>query len=136
MELYAGVVIAAFLVGVLAILSILVLDAILIKKRHVPGVPVEGSHSDLAFRASRVIGNLNESIAAFVVLVLAAVWLNASPAWVNGMALLYAVSRWLYAFAYYFNFKRSRSIIFGFAIGALIILAVVVGIELFITIFR
>jgi uncharacterized MAPEG superfamily protein len=92
-------------------------DLAAIRAGHTPGMPVTTGHADFLFRATRAQTNTNESLAAFVLLSLAAMLLGASPGWTNGLAWVFVVGRLSHMLAYYADLRglRSASFTVGFA---------------------
>ncbi len=111
--------------GGMLLVQLLVADLAGIKAKHKPGSPLEYQPDSFYFRASRAIGNTNESIAAFVLLMLFGVLLAADPLWLNRMAGLYVAGRLAHMLCYWANWPLARSISFTVALVALLGLAVV-----------
>ena len=105
--------------GALLLIQLLVVDLAGIKARHRPGTPVEADHGDFLFRATRAHANTNESIAAFVLLVLFGVLSAASPIWLNALSWVYVVARVAHMVCYYAGFQLPRSVAFGVGLVAL-----------------
>lgn len=121
-----GLAIAALgYISALMLVQILVSDVLGIAKKHTPGTPVRADHSDALFRASRTVGNTNESIAVFICALLFCI-LSSAPAGYTAVAAWFFVAcRTLYALFYYANLKVLRSVSFGlslFALGALVVI--------------
>jgi uncharacterized MAPEG superfamily protein len=127
---YAMTVFAMAAVAALFLLQILVVDAAGIKGRHVPGMPIPADHSSFLFRASRAHANTNESLGAFILLVIVAILLSASPSWTNGAAWLYVAGRAGHMVCYYADWRFARSSAFVVALLALFILLGAVAFEL------
>lgn len=117
---YSMTVLAVGSLGALLLLQLLVADVIGILKKHEPGTPVAPSHDDLLFRATRVVGNVNESIAIFIVAVLFATWRGVSPDQLAYASWSFVILRALYAGCYYFDIRLLRSVMFGLSIIALL----------------
>ena len=105
--------------GALLLIQLLVVDLAGIKARHRPGTPVEADHGDFLFRATRAHANTNESIAAFILLVLFGVLSAASPIWLNALSWVYVVARVAHMVCYYAGFQLPRSVAFGVGLVAL-----------------
>jgi len=103
--------------------QLLVSDIAGIRAKHKPGFPVEARGASFLFRSSRAFANTNESLGAFLLLVLASVLLAASPHWTNILALGYLASRIVYTLAYYMHWAVFRSVVFGLGIAILFGLA-------------
>ena len=122
---YAPTVLALGAVALLLLVQLLVADVIGIKKGHRPGTPVEADHSNIHFRATRAHANTNESIAAFVLLVLLGLLSGASPAWLNGLAWTYVLARAAHMSFYYLGWQLPRSVAFAVSLVALFAMVVV-----------
>jgi uncharacterized MAPEG superfamily protein len=114
----------------LLLIQLLVLDLAGIKARHIPGTPVQPDHSSFLFRATRTHANTNESVAAFVLLAVVAIFTAASPAWVNACAWLYVAGRLGHMLCYYADLRLVRSVAFAVSLMALFSLLVVVLVAL------
>ncbi len=119
MENYLPTLWAFGAMGGMMLLQILVIDVISIRRHHPPGTAVNSDHADALFRATRVLGNTNESIAIFILLSVFAVMSAAAPNWVNGLVWLYVVARTAHMLFYYLNLKILRSVAFSFVLVAL-----------------
>lgn len=108
--------------ALLLLLQILVADLAGVRARHVPGAPVTADHGLFLFRAARVVGNSNESIAVFVLAVLFALARGADPAWTAATAWSYVLSRAVYAVCYWADWRLARSVVFGIGLLALVLL--------------
>lgn len=117
---YSLTILAVGALGALLLVQLLVADVIGILRKHEPGTPVEPGHDDPLFRASRVVGNVNESIAIFVVAVLFATWRGASPDQLAYAVWSYVILRALYAGCYYFDVRILRSVMFALSVVALL----------------
>ena len=115
---YAPLLQALAALALLMLVQTLVADLAGMRAKHVPGMPVTSGHSDFFFRATRTLANTNENIGAFLVALLAAVWLGASPAWVNGLAWAFVAARAAYLVCYYADWRWPRSIVFGAGVAA------------------
>ncbi len=112
-------------IAVLMLIQILVSDVLGILRKHVPGTPVQADHANLLFRASRTVGNTNESIAVFICALLFCMLSAASPLYTAYAAWAFALSRTAYAIFYYANVPVARSVSFGFSLLAIAALLVV-----------
>ncbi len=124
-EPYALSIAALGYVAGLLLVQLLVADIIGVLKKHTPGTPVEANHSSPLFRASRAVGNANESIAIFVCGLLFCVLSAADPAHTALAAWAFAITRTLYAICYYANLQVFRSLTFAVSLIALAALLVV-----------
>ena len=106
-------------VAALMILQLVVADVFGIKRKHVPGTPVDANHKDALFRLTRTVANTNESVAIFIAGLLYCVLTSASPTLTAYAAWTYACSRTVYAICYYANLQLLRSISFGVSLLAL-----------------
>lgn len=104
--------------AVLMLIQVLIADAIGITRKHTPGAPVPADHSDLLFRAGRVVANTNETVVIFVLATLFCILSQASPQYTAYAAWLYVGARILYALCYYLNLQLLRSLIFAIALLA------------------
>ena len=116
---YVSTVWALGMSGALLLIQLLVVDLAGIKARHRPGTPVEADHGDFLFRATRAHANTNESVAAFILLVLFGVLSAASPGWLNALSWVYVVARVAHMVCYYAGFQLPRSVAFGVGLAAL-----------------
>lgn len=107
-------------IGFLLIVQILVADVVAIAQKHTPGMPITNGHDSFIFRSARVAANTNETLAAFIALVLFCLFANAEPAWVNNLALLYIAGRVAHMLCYYLDLQLARSAVFGVTIVAMI----------------
>ena len=99
-------------VGGLILVQLLVADLIGLRNGHVPGDTVVASHKDLHFRATRAHANTNESVTAFVPLVLVGVALGADAGWLNGLSIAYCGARVAHMVCYWLGFSMARSLSF------------------------
>ena len=116
---YASTLLALVAVAGLLLLQLLVADIVGLTRRHVPGTPVEADHRNFHFRATRAHANTNESIAAFVLLVVAGLLAGASPGWLNGLAWTYVAARSAHMSFYYLGWHLPRSVAFAVSLFAL-----------------
>ncbi|MBI5718820.1 MAG: MAPEG family protein [Burkholderiales bacterium] len=112
------------LAGVLLVVQLIVADLAAIRSKHKAGYPIAADSTRFLFRSARAHINTNESIAAFALLGFVGVLLNASPAWLNGLAVLWLASRLAHMGFYYANWKPLRSLAFAVSLVALLGLAV------------
>jgi len=106
-------------VGGLVLVQLLVADVIGLTRGHVPGEQVTSSHENIHFRATRAHANTNESVAAFVLLVLACVAFGAGPGWTNGLSATYCVARVAHMLFYWAGISAARSVSFIVSLAAL-----------------
>ncbi len=106
--------------ALLLLVQVFIADIVGIRSRHVPGTPVNARHDDPLFRASRVVGNTNESIAIFIVLFIFCLLSGADPDYTGYLAWAYVVSRAAYAACYYANQQIARSVVFGVSLLSLV----------------
>ena len=111
--------------GGLLFLQLLVADIAGMKVPHIPGAPIEPDHDSFIFRASRALGNMNESASIFIIFTLAGILSAADPVWLGRLAWLYIVARAAYMLCYWFNIKLLRSAFFTLSLLALLGLGVV-----------
>ena len=121
LQAYTSVFTAFAAVGVLFVVQLLVADVAGIRAKHEPGTAVVGDHDDFLFRAVRAHANTNESLAAFVMIALAAAALGADPVWTGRLAWAFAACRAVHMGAYYADLRTLRSA--AFALGLLCIVA-------------
>lgn len=99
--------------GLLLVVQLLIADIAGIRRGHRAGFPVAADPSRFHFRAMRAHANLNESIAAFVAVLVAAMVVGA-PSWaVNLFSAVYLAGRIGHAVMYYANLSLARSVSFG-----------------------
>jgi uncharacterized MAPEG superfamily protein len=112
------------LAGLLLVLQLIVADLAAIRGKHKAGYPIAADSNRFLFRAARAHINTNESIAAFALLGLVGVLVNANPGWLNGLSVLWVASRVAHMGFYYANSKPLRSLAFAVSLLALLGLAV------------
>ncbi len=112
-------------VAALMLVQVLVADLLGIANKHTPGSLVEADHGRAFFRATRAVGNTNESVAIFICALLFCMFSQASPSYTAYAAWAYAISRALYAVCYYGNLQILRSTVFGVSLLALVALLVI-----------
>lgn len=110
---YTSALAACVTLGGLIFIQVLVVDFAGIKAKHVPGMPVTDGHASFLFRAVRALANTNETLGLFLLLMFAALLLQASAAWVNGLAWSFTVARGLHMVCYYARWGSARGIAFG-----------------------
>jgi len=120
LEPYASTVFAMLATATLLLVQVLVLDLAGIKAKHVPGTPVHADHGSFLFRAARAHANTNESVAAFILLAVVAMFTSASPTWVNASAWAYVGGRLGHMLCYYADLRVARSVAFALSLLALI----------------
>lgn len=123
----AGLLVLAVLVTV----QFLVADVAGIRARHVPGMPVTSGHKDFFFRANRAIGNTNEQLPLFLLIVLPAMLIGARPAWIAIGVWVFVAARAAHMAFYYADLRALRSTAFTIGTLAQIGLLVVAVIALF-----
>jgi uncharacterized MAPEG superfamily protein len=111
---------ALLAVGGLLLLQLIVADLAAIRAGHKAGTPIPADFSRFYFRAARAHANTNESIAAFLALALAALFLSATAAWLNALCWAYVGCRVAHMLAYYMNMKLARSTAFGLSLVVLL----------------
>ncbi len=121
---YYPAVAAYAVLGVLVLVQVLVSDVAAIRAGHVPGMPVTSGHDDFLFRATRAHANTNESLATFLLLSLAAIFLGANATWTNRLVVVFVAARALHMLAYYTDLRPLRSTAFTIGLVCLIALAV------------
>ena len=108
----------------LMIVQALVADAVAIKLKHPPGVPVDADHASFLFRAVRAQGNMNENIGLLLLLVLLGLLSGADPLWFNRLTCAYVVTRFVYAGCYYTDARTLRSTVFALSLVIMIAMLV------------
>ena len=106
--------------GALLLLQLLVADIAGMKVPHTPGAPIEPDHNNFIFRAHRALGNMNESIAIFIIFTLVGILSAADPVWLGRLAWVYIAARTAYMLCYWFNIKLMRSGFFGISLLVLL----------------
>ena len=119
---YASAVGALGYVAALMMVQLLVADVLGIRHKHTPGSTVPADHANILFRATRAVGNMNESIGIFICALLFCVLGSASPGLTANAAWGYAIARTLYLVCYYANLQIPRSICFGLSLLALAVM--------------
>jgi uncharacterized MAPEG superfamily protein len=116
--------------AILVLVQVLVADVAAMRTGHVPGIAVTGGHDDFLFRATRAHANTNESLALFLLLTVAAIFLRANAPLTNVFAAVFVASRAVHMLAYYADQRTLRSTAFVVALVCLIGLAVCATIAL------
>ncbi len=130
-EPYKITVLVMGLSGMTFFLQLLIADLVGIKRRHIPGYPIEPSHNDLHFRSTRALSNTNESVAIFILLVCFSILSSANANLLNISATVYLVGRVGHMLCYYSNLKLLRSISFGASLLGLAAIFIVGIVEWF-----
>lgn len=125
LDLYELTIYSWAALGTLLLAQLLIADVLSIKAKHVPGTAPEQSHDNALFRASRVVGNTNESLGIYLVLVLFCVFNGASAEYTAWLSWSYVTLRAAYAVCYYLKLAIMRSIIFGLTLLVLVGMLVV-----------
>lgn len=115
---------ASVLLALLILVQFVVLDVSQIRARHVPGTPVTGGHDQFLFRASRAHANTNENLGLYLLLLVCAILLGASPAATGAAAWAFVAARAGHMAFYYADWRTARSVAFG--IGSLAQVALLV----------
>jgi len=124
---YHSTLVACAVLASLIMVQVLVADLAAMKAKHVPGMPVTDGHASFHFRAVRALGNTNELLGLFLLLVALAVLHGGNPNWVNGLAWTYAIARAGHMGFYYTRVGLARSIAFGISLAAQVGLLIVVA---------
>ncbi len=111
-------------VAALFLVQLVIADIAGLRRRHPPGTPVTADPDDFLFRATRAHANTNESVAAFVLTCLFGVFSGAAPVLFGAFAWLYVAGRAGHMLCYYFDWRMPRSIMFGLALVALVVMLV------------
>jgi|GEM_PF-3408566 len=124
---YHNVGLAMGLAGGLLLLQLLVADIAGMRVPHIPGAPIEANHKSFIFRASRALGNMNESVAIFILFAIVGIMSASDPLWLGRLALVYTGARAAYMLCYWFNIKLARSAFFGVSLLALLGMGVIMA---------
>jgi uncharacterized MAPEG superfamily protein len=127
MMAYHSTLVACVVLAGLVLLQVLVADFAGIRAKHVPGMPITEGHGNFLFRATRALGNTNETLGLFLLLVALALLLGANPKWTNLLAGAYVAARAGHMGFYYARLGLARSILFGVGLAAQAGLLVVVA---------
>ncbi|MBL4616211.1 MAG: MAPEG family protein [Robiginitomaculum sp.] len=111
--IYHSTGLAVAVTGFVLFLSLLVADVAGVIAKKTPGVLAKEDHSNFLFRSNRALGNMNESIAIFIIFALIGILSGADAKWLAYFSWVYAGARSAYLFCYWFNIKLLRSICFG-----------------------
>ena len=115
---YHSTLIACVVLAGLIMVQVLVADLASMKEKHVPGMPVTSGHASFHFRAVRAIGNTNETLGLFLLLVVLATALGANATWTNVLAWVYVGARAGHMTFYYLRQGLLRSTAFGVSLAA------------------
>ncbi|MGH8480854.1 MAG: MAPEG family protein [Nevskiaceae bacterium] len=115
---YQSTLAACTVLAGLIMVQVLVADTAGMKVRHVPGMPVADGHASFHFRAVRALGNTNETLGLFLLLVALAVVFGANAKWVNVLAWVYVAARAGHMGFYYLRQGMARSTAFGIGLAA------------------
>lgn len=124
---YQSTLCAATVLAGLILLQVLVADVAGMRAKHVPGMPVTDGHASFHFRATRALGNTNETLGLTLLLLALALLLGANPKWTNALAWTYVAARAGHMAFYYARLGPARSIAFGVGLAAQIGLLIVVA---------
>ena len=119
---YAPTILAIGAMGGLQLIQLVVVDVAGIRAKHPPGTPVAPDPSVFHFRAVRAHANTNESIGAFLTLVLFGLLAGASPAWTNAASVAWVAARAGHAVCYWAGWAIARSTCFAIALVSLVAL--------------
>lgn len=121
---YAQALAGLVTLAALVLVQFLVADLAGIRAKHVPGMPVTTGHSDFLFRATRAIGNTNEQLPAFLLIVISAILLGAAPRAAGIAVWVFVAARAAHMACYYADLRTPRSI--AFAVGLIAQAAILV----------
>ena len=127
---YTSSLAACTVLGALIYIQVLVADLAGMKARHVPGMPVTEGHASFLFRAVRALANTNETLGLFLLLMFAALSLQANVAWVNGLAWAFVAARAMHMVCYYARWGVARGVAFGAGLAAQLGLLIVCVLKL------
>lgn len=122
---YDWLIYAVGAMALLMIVQLLVADLVGLSRKHMPGTPVNADHGNLHFRSVRALGNTNESIAIFVLLVLFNLFVGADAGLAGAAAWGFVLGRAGHMACYYANIQLVRSGFFGLSLIALIAMLVI-----------
>lgn len=111
--------------GGLLLAQLIVADIAGLRARHAPGTPIAPDSQSFLFRAARAHANTNESLSAFILISAFAIAMQANAALVNSAAGLYVGARVAHMVCYYADLSKLRSLSFGIALLALLLLLIV-----------
>lgn len=123
---YHSALVACVVLAALILAQVLVADVALIRSKHVPGMPVADGHGVFRFRAVRALGNTNETLGLFLLLLALAIAFAAEPRWVNALTWSYVAGRAGHMAFYYARLGLARSVSFAVSLGAQAALLVLV----------
>lgn len=106
--------------GLLILIQLIIADVAGIKAKHRPGMPMEADARRFVFRAMCAHANTNESVACFMLFVVAGILANADSLWLNSFAWLYVGCRVAHMLFYYWHIPWLRSLSFGISLAALL----------------
>ena len=112
-------------VATLILVQLAVADVAGIRARHAPGTQVPADPQVFLFRATRALANTNESIAAFILISLFGILGTAPPDLLGVFAWLYVGGRVGHMVCYYADWRIPRSVMFGLATLALLLMLLV-----------
>jgi uncharacterized MAPEG superfamily protein len=124
---YHSTLVACVVLAGMVLLQVLVADFAGIRAKHVPGMPITEGHGNFLFRATRALGNTNETLGLFLLLAALALALGANAAWTNALAWTYVAARAGHMGFYYLRMGLARSISFSVGLAAQAGLLVVVA---------
>ncbi|MBL1430354.1 MAG: MAPEG family protein [Robiginitomaculum sp.] len=108
--------VAAAAAAFILFLSLLVADVAGVIAKKTPGDIAKADHSSFLFRSNRALGNMNESIAIFIIFALIGILSGADAKWLAYFAWVYVGARFAYLFCYWLNIKLVRSLCFGISL--------------------
>lgn len=114
--IYHSAALAVAVTGFVLFLSLLVADVAGVIAKKTPGTLAKEDHSSFLFRSNRALGNINESIAIFIIFALVGILSGADAKWLSYFAWAYVGARIAYLFCYWLNIKLLRSICFGISL--------------------
>ena len=123
---YHPTILACVALAALIMLQVLIADVASIKAKHVPGMPVTSGHGSFHFRAVRALGNTNETLGLFLLLIVLATALGTNVTWTNALAWVYVGARAGHMTFYYLRQGLLRSACFGLGLAAQFALLVLV----------
>ena len=110
---YEATILSMGVLALLLVVQVVVADMIGIRSRHLPGTPIDADHANPLFRVSRTVANTNESIAAYIILVLFCIFSGADADATGYLSWGFVLARAGYAVCYYANLQIARSVLFG-----------------------
>ena len=109
--------------AVIAVIQFLVADAVGIRAKQVPGLPVAGGHDSFLFRATRANANTAENLGLFLLLALLCFFSAANPKRTAIGVWIFVAARAAHMSFYYADLRTLRSTAFGVGlIGELVLL--------------